>query len=177
MQRKKQTRAPARANKKARPDRRTRAEHVAAMLGLDISSADPMKPPRKGPTEPGQNFPVFERLLDALTSDERKQYPITTGFNDYFTDAVAEVARVSFLGNEKHNPGQPLHWSRGKSADHADCIARHLTQRGTIDVIMIAGKEYFVRHSAALAWRALALLQEELEWEKGYSLPRGATSS
>lgn len=175
MQCKAQTRAPARAKNKARADRRTRAEHVAAMIALEILPPA-VEPPRKGPTEPGQNFPVFERLLDALTSDERKQYPITTGFNDYFTDAVAEVARVSFLGNEKHNPGQPLHWSRGKSADHADCIARHLAQRGGFDVIVVAGTEYFVRHSAALAWRALALLQEELEWEKGYSLPRGAST-
>jgi hypothetical protein len=41
--------------------------------------------------------------------------------------------------------------------DQADCIARHLIERGGID------PETGLRHSAQLAWRALALLQIELE--------------
>jgi hypothetical protein len=86
----------------------------------------------------------------------RKKYPITTGVLDYFPDAIAEVAHVSVVGNDQHNPGQPLHWSKDKSNDHADCIGRHLIERGTIDVDG-------VRHSAKLAWRALANLQIELE--------------
>jgi len=87
---------------------------------------------------------------------ERKAVPITTGVFDYFPDALAEVARVSKAGNDQHNPGQPLHWARGKSTDHADCIGRHLLERGTVDT---DGQ----LHSAKLAWRALANLQEELE--------------
>lgn len=106
------------------------------------------------------------RLLNT-SSEERKKYPMARGLLDYFPDALAEVARVSYLGNEKHNPGQELHHSRGKSADHADCIVRHLVGRG--------GFDGDTRESAALAWRALALLQEELEKEKGLSLPRGAS--
>lgn len=90
-------------------------------------------------------------------SKARKETPIARGFLDYFPDAVAAVAQVSFAGNQKHNPGEPLHWSKGKSADHADCVARHLIERGTIDA------EDGLRHSAKLAWRALALLQIELE--------------
>jgi hypothetical protein len=74
---------------------------------------------------------------------------------------LAEVARISKTGNDQHNPGQPLHWARGKSLDHADCIARHLIQRGTLD-------SDGMRHSAKVAWRALALLQEELEKEAGF---------
>lgn len=101
------------------------------------------------------------------TSAERKRYPMTTGCLDYFPDALAEVSHISYLGNEKHNPGEPVHWARGKSMDHADCCLRHLTERGTLDA-------EGVRHTAQLAWRALALLQEELEAEKGYSRPRGA---
>jgi len=77
---------------------------------------------------------------------------------DYFPAALAAVARVSKAGNDQHNPGKPLHWARGKSNDHADCIGRHLVDRGTFDV---DGQ----RHSAKLAWRALALLQEEIEAE------------
>lgn len=87
---------------------------------------------------------------------DRKATPIATGVLDYFPDAIAEVARVSKAGNDQHNPGQPLHWAKNKSTDHADCIARHLLERGTIDT---DGQ----RHSAKVAWRALALLQIELE--------------
>jgi len=87
---------------------------------------------------------------------KRKDLPIARGVLDYFPDAIAAVAEVSRLGNEQHNPGEPLHWSREKSADHADCVARHLIERGTLDADG-------VRHSAKLAWRALALLQIEIE--------------
>lgn len=86
----------------------------------------------------------------------RKAVPITTGVLDYFPDAIAAVAELSRVGNEQHNPGQPLHWAREKSTDHADCIARHLLDRGRLDT---DGQ----RHSAKVAWRALALLQLEIE--------------
>lgn len=104
----------------------------------------------------------------SLPSDkqERKNTPITSGVLDYFPDAIAEVARVSKAGNDQHNPGQPLHWVRGKSTDHADCIVRHLMDRGTMD-------EDGQRHSAKIAWRALALLQQELE-DAGAPVSRGS---
>lgn len=86
----------------------------------------------------------------------RKGIPVVTGVLDYFPDAIAAVAECSKKGNDQHNPGQPLHWDRNKSQDHADCIGRHLLQRGTIDTDGI-------RHSAKVAWRALALLQKEIE--------------
>jgi len=97
---------------------------------------------------------------------ERKNVPLVSGVLDYFPAALAEVARISKAGNDQHNPGQPLHWARGKSMDHADCIGRHLADRGQWDV---DGQ----RHSGKLAWRALALLQQELEAE-GAPLARGA---
>ena len=87
---------------------------------------------------------------------ERKATPICTGVFDYFPRALAAIAQVSKAGNEKHNPGQPLHWSKEKSSDHADCIARHLIERGMVD------PEDGLLHSAKLAWRALALLEMEL---------------
>lgn len=90
----------------------------------------------------------------------RKESPIITGVLDYFPLAIAEVARVSKAGNDQHNLGMALHWERGKSQDHADCIGRHLTDRGLRD---IDGQ----RHSSKLVWRALALLEEELEAEGG----------
>jgi len=105
------------------------------------------------------------RILET-SSAERKSYPMASGLLDYFPDALAEVAKVSYQGNQKHNRDAPIHHSRGKSTDHADCIMRHLAGRGGFD-----GK---VRESAALAWRALALLQEELERDFELPLPRGA---
>ncbi len=101
----------------------------------------------------------------ALPEDKtaRKDTPIFSGVLAYFPDALAMVARVSKAGNDQHNPGQELHWSRGKSNDHADCIIRHLVDHGTIDTDGFP-------HTAKVAWRALALLQEELELEKATAL-------
>lgn len=87
---------------------------------------------------------------------ERKRIPVTTGFLDYFPAAIAEVAKLSLAGNDQHNPGTPLHWDKSKSTDEADALLRHLMERGTFDT---DGQ----RHSAKVAWRAMALLQRELE--------------
>lgn len=89
----------------------------------------------------------------------RKDLPMARGLLDYFPDALAEVSYVSKVGNDQHNPGQPMHWAKGKSTDHADCIVRHLVDRGGMD-------NDGLRHSAKVAWRALALLQIELENER-----------
>ncbi len=102
-------------------------------------------------------------VMLALPDDAagRKAAPICSGVLDYFPAALVEVARLSKAGNDQHNPGELLHWARGKSADHADCIVRHLMQRGTNDTDGVP-------HSAKVAWRALALLQEELEAAAGF---------
>ncbi len=89
----------------------------------------------------------------------RKQRPLATGVLDYFPDALLEVAYVSYVGNEQHNPGQHLHWDRSKSHDEADACMRHLAERGTFD-------SDGTRHSAKAAWRALANLQKEIEEER-----------
>lgn len=96
------------------------------------------------------------RRLLPRDSAIRKQMPLYRGLLDYFPAACAAVAHLSFIGNEQHNPGQPMHWAREKSTDHEDCIVRHLLESGTVDTDG-------VRHTAKLAWRALALLQTELE--------------
>jgi hypothetical protein len=97
-----------------------------------------------------------------LPSDpkERKTYPLCTGCFDYFPDALAEVAHCSYVGNLQHNgPDAPLHWAKEKSTDEPDALLRHLKDRGTLDTDG-------VRHSAKVAWRALALLQREIERER-----------
>ena len=88
--------------------------------------------------------------------DKRKQIPIFTGLIKYFPKALAEVARVSYTGNQQHHPDKPLHWDRSKSTDELDALSRHLFQAGEIDTDGML-------HSAKVAWRALANLQKELE--------------
>ena len=97
----------------------------------------------------------------------RKETPVVRGVLDYFPAAIAEIARISKTCNDQHNPGEEMHWARGKSTDHADCIVRHLMDRGTVDAAD------GMRHSAKMAWRALALLQEELE-AAGAPMSRGS---
>lgn len=100
--------------------------------------------------------PVFEPK-QPTESEKRKAQPMATGLLDYFPDALAAVAQLSKHGNDKHNPGQALHWSREKSNDHADCIMRHLKDRGTWDV------DNDCLHDVAVAWRSLALAQLAIE--------------
>ena len=88
--------------------------------------------------------------------NKRKQIPIFTGLIKYFPKALAEVARVSYIGNQQHHPDKPLHWDRAKSTDELDALTRHLFQAGETDTDGM-------RHSAKVAWRALANLEKELE--------------
>jgi len=106
-------------------------------------------------------------LLDGMTSAQRKEYPITTGCIDYFRDALFAVSHVSYEGNKKHNPGEALHWGRGKSVDEEDAIGRHLAERHDIDPLT---EEVF---AANLAWRALANLQKVLEAKYNIEPPPG----
>ena len=79
-----------------------------------------------------------------------------TGLLDYFPEAIAYLAWTSKVGNDQHNLGEKPHWDKSKSTDHADCLVRHLLDRGTLD-------KDNVKHTAKVAWRALAMLQIELE--------------
>jgi len=89
---------------------------------------------------------------------DRKNFPIATGLLDYFPDAIAAVSQLSAHANEQHR-NSALYWDRSKSEDEADTLMRHMMQRGTLDTDGM-------RHTAKVAWRALALLQKEIEAEK-----------
>ena len=93
-------------------------------------------------------------------SAERKTFPVFSGLLQYFPAALAKVANHSFKGNEKHNPGQPLHHDRAKSDDEADALLRHLMEGDYV----------------GMAWRALALLQKHLE-SQGAPIAPGARNA
>lgn len=93
------------------------------------------------------------KKLRGYTSAERKEMPVHSILSAYFPDAIAAVARHSKKANDKHNPGEPLGWSRHKSKDHLECAARHLMTPDEIDPD--TGEIELV----GAAWRTLAELQ------------------
>lgn len=94
--------------------------------------------------------------------DGRKAQPIFDGVIMYFPKALAAVAAVSVAGNKQHNPGEKLHWARGKSMDQMNTAQRHMIDH--------AGGERYdtdkTRHLAKAAWRILAELELDIEAEQ-----------
>jgi hypothetical protein len=127
------------------------ANHFKKVTVIEDREADPI---------------IDSHVLLPTDAKERKEIPLASGLFDYFPSALIEVAKVSFKGNQQHNPGEPLHWSREKSTDHPDTMLRHFMERGTLDTDG-------TRHSVKLVWRALAMAQLELEAD-GYPKARGA---
>ncbi len=94
-----------------------------------------------------------------MTAEERKQRPVYSGVMKYFPLALMEIANCSWVGNEQHNPGTPLHWDRAKSGDELDALMRHALQADEVD-------SDGIKHASKMAWRALAYLQKLLEAEE-----------
>lgn len=92
-------------------------------------------------------------------AEKRKQCPVSSGVLAYFPKAMKAIAHCSYVGNEQHNPGQPLHWDRSKSTDEDDAMIRHFIDSLGPEKVDADG----VRHSTKCAWRALARLEKELE--------------
>lgn len=112
------------------------------------------------------------RLTLPTDSTVRKSFQLVAGLDGYFPAALAGVAQHSYKSNEKHNKGQPLHWSMDKSNDHAECVRRHLLDLCELlatferpgefiqgDVQDAPTVEDVLDEANALAWRALALSQ------------------
>lgn len=119
------------------------------------------------PTE--ETKPKFGKHLPTDPA-ARKKIPLYSGLMKYFPDALVAVAALSQIGNDQHNAGQPLHWSREKSSDHEDTLMRHLLEAGTVDTDG-------VRHSTKVVWRGLAALQLEIEKDKANGNNSGSTGS
>mgnify|MGYP003632917647 FL=1 len=108
----------------------------------------------------------LQMLTETFTNDYveqdvsklRKETPVFSGVLKYFPDAIAEVAKCSFVGQQQHNPDKPLAWDRSKSGDEYDALMRHLMD-STVDDYDTDG----TLHLAKVAWRGLAGLQKHLE--------------
>jgi len=94
-------------------------------------------------------------------SEIRKMTPVSTFLTEYFPDAFRALAQHSYICNEIHNPGEPMHWDREKSDDHTNCALRHHMDSKRIS------SESGLPEVIAEAWRALAKAQLTLE-EMGY---------
>jgi hypothetical protein len=80
-------------------------------------------------------------------AERRKAIPVYTGFIQYFPRAIVAVTECSVKGRNQHHPDGPLYWDRNKSADDKDALMRHVLEQNW----------------AAAAWRAMAVLEKELE--------------
>lgn len=102
-----------------------------------------------------------------IDSAERKQSPVWSGVMQYAPAAIAAISRTSMKGNAKHNPGEPLHHARGKSADHQDCIARHLLDYDALRTARARGESVdtsaLVLELEQFGWRSVMFVQEQLE--------------
>ena len=91
---------------------------------------------------------------------ERKgRWPVWDYLFKYFPLAFLEEVRVAVIGNEQHNPGQPLHWAREKSTDQLNTAFRHLFDYGT----GVKQDTDGVHHLAKAIWRLMAQLQLDVE--------------
>ncbi len=102
-------------------------------------------------------MPLGRRMQYDNSSARRKDQPVTEGFLDYFPATARLTAELSRLGNEKHNPGEPLHHARDKSKDHRNCAVRHLMDADVID------PESGLVEAVGAVWRSSAYVQELAE--------------
>ncbi len=98
----------------------------------------------------------------ALPTDpyERKTYPLDRGLFRYFPDALAAVSNRSYEGAKQYGQDK-MFWDRSISTNHGDSMLRHF---------MDALEHDKVDDYAALAWRALALLQLRIEKQASYDV-------
>ena len=110
-----------------------------------------------------------EEWLDSLTSAERKEFAVFQGFKRYFPLAMMLIARHSVRMNEKHNPGEPVHWAKEKSKDHDDCIERHGISIAINPDSVDSDGAY---HMICRGWRAMAAIEiwAEAKLAKGEKL-------
>lgn len=91
--------------------------------------------------------------------------PVTTCTMDIvlklYGRALAEIAHVSFVGNQQHNPGQPLHHARHKSTDWENAALRHFCDFQWTDTDGLL-------HMAKVGWR---MMEGSQKWHEGLGAP------
>lgn len=103
----------------------------------------------------------------------RKALPLFTFLTEYFPDAMVELVKVSVAGNVQHNPGEKLHWARGKSMDQLNTAMRHIFDHGMGNIYDKEPPEVLTAiggrtmHLAKAAWRLLAEIQLLCEARNG----------
>lgn len=95
-------------------------------------------------------------------SAARKALPVWSHLIGYFPDAYLAVVEVSVLGNQQHNPGEPLHWAREKSPDQMNTALRHMMDHG----LGVTRDQDGAYHLAKAIWRLSAELQLTIEAER-----------
>jgi len=128
-------------------------------------SLDQFSVDHRSTNSPIGSLPVGKTALLPSAAQDRKALPLYSGLVKYFPRALVAVAELSRIGNDQHNPGQPLHWDKSKSTDHLDCLMRHILEIGSLDSDKVL-------HDVKVAWRGLAHLEtvlEALEQSKSHS--------
>lgn len=97
--------------------------------------------------------------MNRLPPHNRKTLPLYSGVFNFFPNALAEVSRVSVAGAAQRGKDELFFDESVTVEQHADSMLRHLADCGAHDTDG-------VRHSAKVAWRALALLQREINEER-----------
>jgi hypothetical protein len=108
----------------------------------------------------------------SLPTDDaaRKALPILTYLTEYFPDATLAEVGVAVVGNAQHNPGEPLHWARGKSMDQLNTAMRHIWDHKTGTTKDTDGQY----HLAKAIWRLKAELQLLIESDNAAAKSRPA---
>lgn len=92
----------------------------------------------------------------------RKEQQMWTYLTEYFPDSFEAELQVAIVGNRQHNPGEPLHWARQKSADQMNTAMRHMWDHKTVGPKDTDG----CYHLAKAIWRLKAELQLVIERER-----------
>lgn len=106
-------------------------------------------------------------IFMSTDSATRKRMPVASGVAGYFPDALLVIAFISQVGNDKHNPGEPLHWAKDKSSDEKDAELRHMLDALRGDPPDPGLEELgALGHLGSKAWRALGDLQRACDAER-----------
>lgn len=98
-------------------------------------------------------------LLPQDDKERQKYRPLD--FLMYFPKAFLAKAKHSWESNEKHNPGEPMHWAKDKSLGDGNQVMRHLME--AMEALEIGDRDVAEYHLTATSWRADELLERFLD--------------